>query len=269
MSRQAIALPAFSFGLSKKSWIILGVVLWLFFVISHIPAVWGAWLLTRSGDVAMSGVTGTIWSGRASLTSVKFKQVNYSLGQVTWKLKPLSLLILKPCAHITSALENQQFEGDVCSGFGNRFSMSDVTANFPAMMLQPLLPLGIEGQLSLQLEDLDMANNQLSDLKAKVTWEDAKIYNGSNWMELGKFGADLSDDDKKGLRAHIVDVSSPVRLDVNASLLSPSGGSIKGNLTISEGFQHQTNSQAWLSMFAVPQPSDGQGNINYTVDLNL
>ncbi|RYZ80126.1 MAG: type II secretion system protein N [Moraxellaceae bacterium] len=269
MSRQAIALPTFAFGMSKKSWIILGVVFWLYFVISHIPAVWGAWMLTRSGDVAMSGVTGTVWSGRASLTSVKFKNVNYSLGQVTWKLKIFSLLLLKPCAHITSTADNQTFEGDVCSGFGNRLSMSDVTANFPAMMVQPLLPIGIEGQLSLQMEDLDVQNNQLSDLKAKVTWENAKIYNGTNWMELGGFGADLSDDDKKGLRAHIVDANSPVRVDVNAALLSPSGGSIKGSLTISEGFLHQTNSQAWLSMFAVPQPTDAQGNINYAVDLNL
>lgn len=269
MSRQAIALPSFALGMSKKSWIVLGVVFWLCFVISHIPAVWGAWVFTRSGDVAMTGVTGSIWSGRASLASAKFNNVTYSLGQVTWELEVLSLLVLKPCAHVTTTMDNQQFEGDVCSGIGNRFSISDATANFPAMLLQPLLPLGIEGQLSFQVTDLDMQNNQLSDLKAKVTWQDAKIYNGTNWMELGGFGADLLDDDKKGLKAHVVDVNSPIHLDVNASLLSPSGGSIKGSMTISEAFQQQSNAQAWLSMFAVPQPTDGQGNISYAVDLTL
>ena len=59
----------------KKLWIPLGVILFLVFVISNIPAIWGAYLLTRGTGVALSGVTGTLWNGRASLASVRTPMV--------------------------------------------------------------------------------------------------------------------------------------------------------------------------------------------------
>ena len=55
----------------KKFWIPLGLVLFLVFVTSSIPAIWGAYVLTRGTGIALSGVTGSLWQGRASLASVR------------------------------------------------------------------------------------------------------------------------------------------------------------------------------------------------------
>lgn len=270
MSRQAIALPKLTFGATNKFWIIFAVILWLVFVISHIPAVWGGYLLSRSGDMAFTGVSGSIWSGSASLASVKVKQVNYSLGQVTWKLSPLSLLTLKPCAQITTHMDGQDFEGYACGNGKGSLTVRNATASFPSVLMQPLLPMPIDGKFSLNIESLQLQNNnQVADLHAKLSWGDARVYNGSNWMGLGNFGADLTNDGKMGLNAHIFDVNGPVHLDIIVALLSPTGGSVKGNMSMSEAFHRDANAGAWMAMFAVQQPANEEGKIPYTVDLNF
>jgi general secretion pathway protein N len=267
MISPAVVLP--QLNASKKFWIMLGVIVWLYVVISNLPAIWGAYVLTRSGDLAMSGVSGTLWSGRASLVSVKIKGADHSLGQLTWRLNVLSIFTLKPCALITTQMDNQQFDGTVCSRGKTGVSVKNANASFPAVLVQPLLPLAIDGQLALTLEKLEIENSQLIGVRGKASWMNAKIYNGSNWMALGGLGADLVDDGKKGLTAHIMDVSSPLHLDLVTTLPFPAGGSVKGNFSLPEPYFRELNASAWLSMFAVPQPNDAQGNLAYLVDLNF
>ncbi len=254
---------------SKKFWIGLGIIFWLYFVVSSLPATWGAYLLTRDGSIAMSGVSGTLWKGQASLASIKVKEADHSVGQLTWKLHILSLLTLKPCAHIATHMDGQEFDGVVCVKGKNGIRVKDATANFPAALVQPLLPLPIDGQFILNIEHLDVSNLQLLGLRAKATWTEGKIYNGSNWMTLGGIGADLTDDGKKGLNAHIFDVNSPMRLDLNGTLPFPTGATIKGTFSMPQPYFHEINAAAWLSMFATPQLNDAQGNLVYTVDLNF
>jgi len=257
------------FGVTKKFWIILGVVLWLYFVISHIPAVWGAYLMTRSGDVGMTGVSGTLWSGRASLVSVKVKEADYSLGQLSWTLNPFSLLLLKPCADVETVMDNQNIDGHICVGFKGAMDISNANISFPARLIQPQLPLPIDGKFSLHLDSLILKNSQLNNLQGKLSWTEGKVHNGTNWMDVGGFGAELADDEKSGISAHIFDVNSPVHVDVTAVFSSPTGTSIKGMLSMSDAFAQQSNASAWLSMFATPTSPDPQGNLQYAVDMNL
>lgn len=267
MIPQAAALP--KLNASKKFWITLGAIVWVYFVVSNFPAVWGAYALSRGGDVAMNGVSGTIWNGRASLASVKVKGVDHSLGQLTWKLNLLSFFTLKPCALITTHMDNQDFDGYVCIKGKTGVSLKNATASFPAGVVQGMLPLAIDGQFNLNLEKLDIENSQLLAIHGKVSWMNAKIFNGANWMTIGGLGADLVDDGKKGLSAHIIDVNSPLHLDLVGNLPFPTGGSVKGGFSLPEATFRELNAGAWLSMFAVQQANDAQGNLVYQVDLNF
>jgi len=267
MIPQVAALP--KLNASKKFWITLGALVWLYFVVSNLPAVCGAYALSRGGDIAMSGVSGTVWNGRASLASVKVKGIDHSLGQLTWKLNILSFFTLKPCALITTHMDNQDFDGNVCFKGKNGVIVKNATASFPAAVIQPMLPLAIDGQFNLTIEKLDVDNSQLLGVRGKASWMNAKIFNGSNWMTIGGLGADLVDDGKKGLSAHIIDVNSPLRLDLVGNLPFPTGGNIKGSFALPEAYFRELNAGAWLSMFAIPQPNDAQGNMVYQVDLNF
>ena len=267
MISPSVAIP--KLNANKNFWISLGVIVWLYVVFSNFPAIWAAYALTRGGDVAMSGVTGTAWNGRASLASIKIKGVDRPVGQLTWKLSPLSFLTLKPCAKITTQMDNQDFDGYVCYRGKNGIALKNANANFPAVVVQPFLPLAIDGQVSLNLESLNIENGQIKTLHGKTSWMNARIYNGANWMALGNVGADLVDDGKNGLSAHIHDVGGPIHLDLVTNLPHPAGGSIKGGLSLPEGYFRELNAEAWLSLFATRQADDGQGNLVFAVDVNL
>lgn len=267
MMSPSVVLP--KLNASKKFWITLGVLVWLYLVVSNLPAVWGAYALTRGGDIAMNGVSGTVWSGRASLVSVKIKGLDQSIGQLTWKLDGLSLLTLKPCALITTKMENQEFDGYVCVKGKTGLAIKDATLSFPAALVQPMLPLAVGGQFSLTIEQLELGNSRLQKLRGKATWADGRIYNGSNWMALGGLGADLVDDGKNGLSAHIVDISGPLHMDLKGSLPYPTGARVTGTLAMPEPYFREINAGAWISMFATPQANDAQGNLVYAVDLNF
>ncbi|HWV14127.1 MAG TPA: type II secretion system protein N [Cellvibrio sp.] len=267
------ALPLSSFvwifSVTKKFWIILGVVFWLYFVISHIPAVWGAYLMTRDGNLGMTGVSGTLWSGRASLASVKVKGADYSLGQMTWELSPFSLLLLKPCAKIETQMDSQQMNGRVCVGLNGSMDVSKATISLPTRLMQMQLPLPVDGKFNLYLDSLAMKNNQVSNLQGKLGWSEAKVFNGVGWMDIGGFGADLADDGNAGVSVHVFDVNSPVHVDITALFLSPTGVSLKGKLSMSEAFAQQANATALLSMLATPTAPDEQGNLQYIVDMTF
>jgi len=260
-------LPAMNLG--KNFWISLGVCLWLYFVISSIPAVWAAYVVSRAtGVVAMSGVSGTLWNGSASLASVKVKGMDHSLGQLTWKLDLLSFFTLKPCAKITTSMDNQQFDGVACVKRGG-FILKDASISLPAPLLQPFHPLQIDGQFMLNIAWWEMQQGQLQKLHAKASWAGAKIFNGGNWMTLGVLGSELTDDGQKGMDIHLFDVSSPAHLDILGHLLYPSGVTVKGGVTMPEAFFRENNAAAWLSMFATQQSSSDPANVAYSVDLTF
>lgn len=254
----------------NKLWIVLGIVLWLIFVIGQIPAIWGAWLMTRGSDqLALTGVTGSLWTGRASLASVKLGQKDYPLGELHWDLKPLSLLLLKPCAVIKTRQDGQQVEADVCVGLGGSLALYDADISAPATLLKGILPLPIEGQLSAQLEELQINNQQLQELKGNLSWTGARIFNGNNWMDVGSFAAELSDDNNGGVNAKIFNLDGPVNLQLQAAIAAAGGGNVKGEVSMSQEFTEQINAGAWISMFAQADGTDEQGNNRYRVDTNL
>jgi general secretion pathway protein N len=267
MISPSVAIP--KLNANKNFWISLGVIVWVYVVLSNFPAIWAAYAFTRGGDLAMSGVTGTAWNGRASLASIKIKGVDHAVGQLTWKLSPLSLFTLKACAQVTTQMDSQDFDGYVCYGGKNSISFKKATANVPAVIVQPMLPLAIDGRLSLNFDNLVIENSQLKALHGKTSWSNARIYNGSNWMSLGNIEADLVDDGKNGLSAHIMDAGGPVRLDLVTNLPYPTGGSVKGSVSLPEPYFRELNAEAWLSMFATRQADDGQGNLVFAVDQNF
>lgn len=254
----------------NKRWIALGILLWLLFVISQVPASWGAWLMTRGGDqLALTGVTGSLWTGRASLASIKVNQKDYALGELHWSLKPLSLLLLKPCAIIKTRQDSQEIEGDVCVGIGGSFALYDTDINAPATLFQGILPLPFEGQFSARVEELQTSNQQLQELKGSISWTGARIYNGNNWMELGNYAAELNDDTQGGINAKIFNIDGPVQVQLDAAIAAAGGGTVKGDVVMSRGFAEQINAGAWISMFAQADGTDDQGNNRYKVDTNL
>src|SRR5690606_2785495 len=203
---------------SKSAWLLLALLLWLVFVIRTVPAIWGAYAMTRNGQLALSGVSGSIWNGSASLASFKVDEVDYSLGQFHWKLHPWSLLTLKPCADIVTEMDRQQIEGEVCAGFSGSLQLRNTSISAPATLLQTTLPLAVDGQLSVRIEEMEVQGDFLRRLRGNLSWTAARIHNGNNWMVLGSYAAELADDSQGGIAAQVFHLDGPLEADMQIRL---------------------------------------------------
>lgn len=253
----------------KKLWIPLGLVLFLVFAIINIPATWAGYLLTRGSGLALSGITGTVWQGRASLASVRTAAGEHSLGQVSWQLGGLSLLTLSPCAQVTTRLPQQEFDGEVCVSLNGSLQLHNANIAVPAALLQPHLPVPIQGQFSSHIDELQLRGNVLQSLKGKLTWNAAKVNTGATWLDVGSFAAELSDNGDNGIKAQVFQLSGPMDVTLDVELLAPSGGRISGELAAPKAFFDSANAQDVLTMFAQEERVDEQGKTHYRVDINL
>lgn len=253
----------------KKLWIPLGSMLFLIFVISNIPAVWGAYLMTRGTGVALTGVTGTLWDGRASLASVRVGDQEYSLGHLTWDLSPLSLLTLSPCAQVTTKLSMQNFAGEICTGPGGALHLSDADMSLPTALVQAHIPFPVQGQISAHIDKLALRDNVLLKLNGKLSWSAARINTGASWLDIGSYAAELSDDGKNGVSAKFFQLSGPVDVNLLIEMTAPSGGRVTGMLAAPKVFFEAANAADMLAMFAQEERVDEEGRTHYRVDMNL
>jgi general secretion pathway protein N len=253
----------------KKLWISLGVGLFLIFVISQIPAVWGAYILSRSTGLALSGVTGTVWNGRASLASLPTPEREYSMGQLSWKLKPFSLLTLSPCAQVTTNLPGQQFAGEVCTSASGVMKLRNADISIPVALIQAKLPVLIQGQLSSHINEMELRGDVLLKLNGKLSWNGARVNTGANWLDIGSYAAEFTDNGNNGIRAKFFHLSGPVDVDLQVELLAPSGGSVSGELAAPRAFFESASAIDMLSMFAQEEAVDAEGKTHYRVDLSL
>lgn len=251
----------------KKLWISLGVALFLVFVLSNIPAVWGAWVLTRGTGLAMSGVTGSVWNGKASLASFQLNGQEHSLGQLSWQLNPLALI--SRCAKVITKLPMQQFDGEVCAKSNGEIEVHNADVSVPASLLQEKIPVPIQGQFSSHIDVLQLRGNVLQKLKGNFTWNSARINTGANWLDIGSYAAELSDNGNNGVSAKFFQLAGPVDVNLQIELTAPAGGRISGELAGPQAFFDSANAADVLAMFAQLERVDPENKHHYRVDLNL
>ena len=88
--------------LLKTLFILVLVGVFLVIVVSRTPAAWAAWGIHKvAPNVWFTGVSGTLWKGQAASAQVDLGSDSIALGEMKWKLKPLSLLILSPCMAVS------------------------------------------------------------------------------------------------------------------------------------------------------------------------
>src|SRR5690606_17148596 len=139
----------------------------------------------------------------------------------------------------------------------------------PAVLLQPTLPISVEGQLSASIEQMQVHGDYLQELRGNLSWTGAQIHNGNNWMQLGSYAAQLSDDDQGGIVAQVFHLDGPTEVDLQVNLLAGGGGSAAGSFSINRAFATEIQADAWLSMFAQPEATTAEGSTRYRVDLQF
>jgi hypothetical protein len=139
----------------QRPGVLLGVAgaAFLVFLVTGVPAS----LITKlaPAELQISNPRGSLWSGQAS--SIRFGSVR--LGQTSWKLRPVRLLLGSLAGQIDASLPGGFARGSFVLGLGGSIALSDFSAASPlanlAASLGTSLPID-QGELSLDLQALDI-----------------------------------------------------------------------------------------------------------------
>ena len=92
-------------------WLLFAVIIFFIFVMLQVPA---AWLISKfyKNNQTLQNVSGNIWRGQADWSKGQLK------GSISWKSRPLDLLLMRLGADVEIHSGNTQLQGAVGYGLG-------------------------------------------------------------------------------------------------------------------------------------------------------
>lgn len=193
----------------NKGWIryvALGVVAYLVFLIATLPAKQAYGLVApKLAPLALYGVEGTVWSGRAAAVMVRGVQ----LESVAWNLELLPLLQGRIQAHLIFQTSGGTGNARVGRRPGGTLYLGDVNTRIPVAQIAPLLPMrpvNVGGILDVKLRELTMGAAGIERVLGTVDWKEGAVL-APKQVTLGDFSIAFVET-KQGVEAQIRDSGS-------------------------------------------------------------
>ena len=212
---------------------LLGVVALAYFVLSSAPASIVASALQNSQPgVSVTGEQGTVWKGNASELTLPIAGQSFSLGRVSWNVRPWSLLSLSLCLDIQSELNRQNATGHVCMKPNGKLILTDVDVSAPASIARTWQPrLTLAGGIDLHIEKAIIVDNLPQHLVGSGSWKDLRFDIGQGPIQLGSYGVRLGSTPEGELTATVLDISGPLKVDFEVRADLSEAVLIQGELT--------------------------------------
>jgi general secretion pathway protein N len=135
-----------------------GVAAFLVFLVAMVPA---RQLTSRlPAGIAMTGVGGTIWSGRAASLQVTGR----ALGALDWFCRPWRLLLAEWSCRVTLRPAGGDVTGDLSGGLDGQVVAQDIRGRLPISAFEGIAtPAGWTGQLDLDIRQLRLVDGRPDD----------------------------------------------------------------------------------------------------------
>jgi len=141
-----------------------GVAAFAIFLVAMVPAT----QLSRRlpAGVVMTGVGGTIWSGRAATLAVDA----VPLGAFRWFCRPWTLLTLRWSCNVTLQPQGGEITADVAGGFnGQEIDATGIRGRSPISAFEGIVtPAGWSGVLELEVERIRIVERRALDAAGKL-----------------------------------------------------------------------------------------------------
>lgn len=142
----------------RNKLIAAGVAAFLVFLVAMVPA---TQLTSRlPPGIAVNGVGGTIWSGRAANIDVNGK----ALGALAWFCQPWRLVLLEWSCHVTLSPPGGEISADLSGGFDGAIDGRGIRGRVPITAFEGIAtPAGWTGLLELDVERLRIVDQRPED----------------------------------------------------------------------------------------------------------
>jgi general secretion pathway protein N len=157
--------------------------------------------------LAMSGISGSVWSGKAR----EFSTYGIYLRDLEWRVRPFQLLTGKIAFSISASPVAGFFESDIAISLGGTTTLTGLTAALPLQMAERAAKVpGLRGEASLQFERVQLVKGRAAVMDGTVTIADLVVpvlHRGS----LGGYAAEFFTQNN-GIVASVEDTDGVVDL---------------------------------------------------------
>jgi general secretion pathway protein N len=157
--------------------------------------------------LAMSGISGSVWSG----TAREFSTNGVYLRDLAWRIQPFRLLTGKIAYSISASPVSGFFESKIAIGLDGTTTLTDLSAALPLQMAERAVKVpGLRGQASLQFERVELVKGRAAAMDGTVAIADLVVpvvHRGS----LGGFKAEFFTQNN-GIVASVEDTDGVVDL---------------------------------------------------------
>ncbi len=177
-------------------WLIFAVISFFIFVMLQIPA---AWLISKfyKNNQTLHNVSGNIWQGQADWSQGQLR------GSLSWKTRPLDLLLLRIGADVEIHSGNTKLEGIVGRGFGQNMRVKSINGQIAPETLKSFADWQWPSS-AVQLKDVAFQYQKkqgFSNAEGQMQWAGGElIYTFSqrqDRMNMPALQGKLSDDSGK------------------------------------------------------------------------
>ena len=141
------SLPDFSYNKRNMKIILIVIALYLFFLITTLPATVALAAINLPKNITLSSISGTIWSGKARQLHVS----GVALGSVNWELHPLNLIIGELSADVSVINDEQYINTQLNLSSSGKIELEETRFLIDLSSLQPLtygMPFSYAGKVS-------------------------------------------------------------------------------------------------------------------------
>ncbi len=222
----------------RVAWIGLGVGAYLVFLLASFPAATAYRYVEPAvmrlagadpGALRLTGLEGTLWSGRAALGSAG----GFALHDIRWELNVPRLLTGRAAGHLQAGLPDGFVSADV-SASPSRVELRGVRASTNLPSLDALLPIkGMQGLVSLTLDRARVENGRPTSIVGQARLAQLAVPPlmpgaGSTLIALGNYAIQLKDTGGKGIAAAFHDTGGPLEVSGTLTLDSQYNYKLEG-----------------------------------------
>ena len=122
--------------------------------------------------LAMSGISGSVWSGKAR----EFSTNGVYLRDLEWRVRPFQLLTGKIAFSISASPVSGFFESEIAIGLDGTTTLTDLSAALPLQMVEGAVKVpGLRGQASLQFERVQLVKGRAAAMDGTVAIADLVV----------------------------------------------------------------------------------------------
>jgi general secretion pathway protein N len=187
-----------------------GVAAFLVFLVAFLPA--SMLLRFVPAEVALEGISGTIWRGAAASIAVK----GTPLGRLRWSSRPWRLLLLQAEYRVALEPEGGDLDMLVSLGRDGRLEISQLKGSFPVQAVYGLIaPEGWTGTVELDVERVTVSGGYPVAATGIVQVHDLTSTAAPRMVNLGGFELLLGSDSISGRLRDLDDGPMKVRATID------------------------------------------------------